>query len=179
MQPFISIYDDMDDMGVETYMQDVQSWISALVEDWDFKLAISTVLTFLAELFGSDWWLIECLFCLLVADCALGIFSALKFDGKLSARRLHDGIVKFAAYAISIILVWLVQEICRRSIPVALPVLAVYAGYQSLTEIKSIARHLERLGMKMPALFHRLANGAQEQADERLDEVLPEKKDGE
>ena len=163
------------DMGAETYMEDIQSWVAALLEDWNLKLAVSAVVTFFAELFGSDWWLIECLFCLLVTDCALGIFTALKFDGKLSARRLHDGVVKFAAYAVSIILVWLVQEICRRSIPVALPVLAVYAGYQSLTEIKSIARHLERLGMKMPALFHRLADAGTDKVEEKVDEIAPEK----
>ena len=169
----------MDEMGVETYMQDFQSWIAALIEDWNIKLCLSAVIAFFAELFGQDWWLIECLFFLLVTDCALGIFSALRFDGKLSARRLHDGIVKFAAYAISIILVWLVQEICRRSIPVALPVLAVYAGYQSLTEIKSIARHLERLGMKMPALFHRLTDAGTDKVEQKVDEIAPEKNDGE
>lgn len=166
-----------DDMGAETYMQDIHSWVTALIEDWDIKLAVSAVIAFFAEIFGQDWWLIECLFFLLVADCALGIFSALHFDGKLSSRRLHDGVVKFAAYAASIILVWLVQEVCRHAIPVQLPVLAVYAGYQSLTEIKSVARHLERLGLKMPTLFHRVTSGAEEKVEQKLDEVLPESKD--
>lgn len=173
-----------DDMGAETYMQDLHSWATALIEDWDIKLAVSAVIAFFAEVFGEDWWLIECLFFLLVADCALGIFSALHFDGKLSSRRLHDGVVKFGAYAASIVLVWLVQEICRRAIPVQLPVLAVYAGYQSLTEIKSVARHLERLGLKMPALFHKVTNGVENKIEERVDESLStekkeETKDGE
>ena len=162
-------------MGAETYMQDLHSWATALIEDWDVKLAVSAVIAFFAEIFGQD---IECLFCLLVADCALGIFSALRFDGKLSSRRLHDGVVKFAAYAASIILVWLVQEVCRHAIPVQLPVLAVYAGYQSLTEIKSVARHLERLGLKMPKLFHRVTSGAEEKVEEKIDQILPEDKDG-
>lgn len=170
--------DAADDMGAETYMEDIHSWVTALLEDWDIKLCLSAVVAFFAETFGEDWWLIECLFFLLVADCALGIFSALRFDGKLSSRRLHDGVVKFAAYAASIILVWLVQEVCRHAIPVQLPVLAVYAGYQSLTEIKSVARHLERLGLKMPALFHRVTTGAEEKVEEKIDEILPEDKDG-
>ena len=163
------------EMGAETYMQDFRTWIQALTDDWDTKLCISAVMAFFANIFGEDWWLIECLFCLLIADCALGIFSAFRFDGHLNGRRLHDGLVKFAAYAISIILVWLVQEICRRSIPVALPVMAVYAGYQSLTEIKSIARHLERLGLKMPALFHRLTDAGVEKVEKKADEIAPEK----
>lgn len=167
-----------DEMGAETYMQDIQTWFQALAEDWDVKLAVSAVVAFFAEIFGQDWWLIECLFFLLVADCALGIGSALHFDGKLSGRRLHDGVVKFAAYAASIVLVWLVQEICRHAIPVQLPVLAVYAGYQSLTEIKSVARHLERLGIKMPVLFHRVTTGVQEKVDDKVDEMLPDNKDG-
>lgn len=163
-----------DDMGAETYMQDISSWMTAFLEDWNIKLCLSTVIAFFASVFGEDWWLIECLFFLLVADCALGIGSALHFNGKLSSRRLHDGVVKFAAYAVSIILVWLVQEICRRTIPVPLPVLAVYAGYQSLTEIKSVARHLERLGLKMPKLFHRVTSGAEEKVEEKIDQILPD-----
>ena len=162
-----------DDMGVETYMQDFHSWITAFLEDWNIKLCLSAVIAFFADVFGQDWWLIECLFFLLLADLCLGIGSALHFDHKLSARRLHDGVVKFAAYAISIILVWLVQEICRRTFPFELPVLAIYAGYQSLTEIKSIARHMERLGLKMPALFHRVTQGAEEKAEEKIDSFLP------
>lgn len=164
-----------DDMGAETYMQDLHSWATALIEDWDVKLAVSAVVTFFADVFGQDWWLIECLFFLLFTDLCLGIGSALHFDHKLSARRLHDGIVKFAAYAISIILVWLVQEICRRTFPFELPVLAIYAGYQSLTEIKSIARHLERLGLKMPALFHTVTQGVEQKIDDKIDETFQPK----
>lgn len=163
-----------DDMGAETYMQDLKTWVQAFWDDWNIKLCISAVLTFFAELFGEDWWLIQCLFVLLLSDLCLGIFSALKFDGHLSGRRLHDGVVKFAAYAVSIILVWLVQEICRRTIPFNVPVMGIYAGYQSLTEIKSIARHLERLGLKMPALFHRVADAGVDKVEKKIEEALPD-----
>lgn len=162
------------DMGAETYMQDLKTWAQAFWDDWNIKLCVSSVMTFFAELFGEDWWLIQCLFVLLLSDLCLGIFSALKFDGHLSGRRLHDGVVKFAAYAVSIILVWLVQEICRRTVPVDIPVMGIYAGYQSLTEIKSIARHFERLGITMPKLFHRVTNGVGDSIDKKLDEKLPE-----
>lgn len=163
-----------DEMGAETYMQDLKTWAQAFWDDWNVKLCISAVMTFFAELFGQDWWLIQCLFILLLTDLCLGIFSALRFDGHLSGRRLHDGIVKFAAYAVSIILVYLVQEICRRTIPFDVPVMGIYAGYQSLTEIKSIARHLERLGLKMPALFHRVADAGVDKVEKKIEETLPD-----
>ncbi len=163
-----------DDYLGETIMQDLQTWIHAALEDWNVKLSVGAVLAFFAKVFGEDWWLIECLFALLLTDLCLGLFCALRFDGRLSGRRLHDGVVKFAAYAVSIILVWLVQEICRRTIPVALPVMAIYAGYQSLTEIKSIAKHFERLGIRMPALFHRVTTGTEAKVEEKIDELLPD-----
>lgn len=160
-----------DDMGVQTYMQDFHSWFQAFVDDWNIKLAISAVMAFFSEIFGEDWWLIQCLLILLVADCALGIFSAWHFDHELNARRLHDGMVKFLAYAIAIILVWVVQEICFRVIPVAIPVMGVFAGYQSLTEIKSVVKHLERLGIKMPSLFHKLTESSADKVEDQLNEL--------
>lgn len=163
-----------DDYGVNTYMQDFQTFFQSMVEDWNVKLIGSGFIAFCAEIFGQDWWLIQCLFALIFADCALGMISAKMHNGCLSSRRLHDGIVKIMAYCLSIILVWLVQEIAIRSLPVQLPVMALYAGYQSLTEIKSISRHLERLGFAMPALFHKVANGVNDKLDKAVEDVLPD-----
>ena len=166
-------------MGAETYMQDLTAWMQALIDDWNIKLCLSSVMAFFTSVFGTDSWLIECLFFLLLADLCLGITCALRFDGCLSGRRLHDGVIKFGAYAASIVLVWLVQEICRHAIPVDLPVLAIYAAYQSLTEVKSVSKHLERLGLKMPALFHRIAGGAEDKIEEVIEENLTKHKDTE
>ena len=163
-----------DDMGAETYMEDLTTYAKAMLDDWGVKLTVGGIAAFLAEWFGEDWWMIETLFCLIAADLCLGLFSALRFEGKLSGRRLHGGITKFAAYAVSIILVWLVQEITLHSLGLRLPILAVFAAYQSLTEIKSISRHLERNGMKMPSLFHRVTKGIEGKIDGKIDDILPD-----
>lgn len=169
---------DLDDGSMAgTYMEDITAYFRAMAEDWNVKLIAGSIISFLANWFGEDWWMVETLFLLIFADCALGLFSAIRFEGHLNGRRLHDGVIKFLAYAISIVFVWLVQEIARHSLGFTLPILAVFAAYQSLTEIKSIARHLERNGLKMPDLFHRVTSGVEDKVEEKLDEVLPESKD--
>ena len=155
-----------------TYYEAASAWLASMADNWSIKLALGTATAFLADVFGEDLWLITVLFCLIVADFSLGMLSALKRTGGLDGRRLHGGMVKFIAYAAAIILVWLVQEICIRSIHIELPILAVFAAYQSLTELSSVTRHLERLGLKMPALLHRITSGGAKKMDEKIDEVL-------
>ena len=162
-------------MTPNTYIEALQSWMTALLESWDTKLIIGSVITFFAGWFGEDAWLVAVLIGLVTADTALGLLSAVVFNGKLSGKRLHQGIVKFAAYAAAILLVWLVQEITVKVVPIELPVLALFAAYQSLTEISSIARHLDRLGVKMPALLLRILDAGKAKVDEKLDDALGKK----
>ena len=159
----------------ETIVQDFHAYITAFMEDWNLKLALSACVTFFANLFGEDWWLIQCLFLMLGIDFMFGVICAYHFDGRLSARKLHDGAIKFLAYAVSIILVWIVQEICLRTLPIGIPVMGVYAGYQTLTEIKSVSRHLERLGVKMPALFHHVTTGIGQHIEDKFDDAVTHK----
>ena len=79
-----------------------------MLESWDIKLVIGSIITFFAGWFGEDAWLVAVLIGLVTADTTLGLLSAAVFNGKLSGKRLHQGIVKFAAYAAAILLVWLV-----------------------------------------------------------------------
>lgn len=162
-----------------TYLEAIQSWFSTMAEDWNIKIVAGGAMAFLADWFGEDWWMVSMLLTLVFADLLLGLASAIKFNGGLSGRRLHQGIVKFLAYASAIVLVWLVQEISLRSLHVNFPVLALFAAYQALTEISSITRHLERLGIKMPALLHKIAEGGKQKVDEHIDNALgnPEKKE--
>ena len=158
----------------------MNTYIAALLENWNIKLAIGTSVTFLASFFGEDAWLIAVLFGLIFADLVLGITSAIRYGKGLSGKRLHGGMIKFLSYGASIVLVWLVQEIVLRSLHLELPVLAVFAAYQCLTELSSVTRHLERLGLKMPKLLHRLTEAGTKKVDEKLDNVLgEEKKEGE
>ncbi len=162
-------------MTPNTYVEAAQAWLGTLAEDWSVKLAAGSAITFLASWFGDDWWLVSVLLGLIFADLVLGLASAWHFNGGLSGKRLHQGVVKFIAYALAIVLVWLVQQITLHSLPVSLPVLALFSAYQSLTEISSIVRHLERLGLRMPPLLTRITDAGTHHVDERIDSVLSKK----
>lgn len=158
-----------------TYIEAIQSWFASMTENWSLKLAAGSCVVFFSGWFGEDAWIIAVLFGLIVADTVLGLLSAIMFDGKLSGRRLHQGLVKFLAYAAAIVMVWLVQEISAKVIPIELPVLAIFAAYQALTEMSSITRHFDRLGIKMPALLLRILDAGKKKADDKLDNVLGDK----
>lgn len=160
---------------LNTYIEAFKSWLGSMSENWSPKLLAGGIMAFLTGWFGEDAWLIAVLLCLIVADTVLGLASAVAFDGKLSGKRLHQGLVKFLAYAAAIIMVWLVQEISSKTLPIELPVLAIFAAYQALTEMSSIARHFDRMGIKMPALLLRILDAGKKKADSKLDDVLGDK----
>lgn len=164
-------------MMPNTYVEALQSWLAAMTEAWDVKLVAGAVITFFANWFGEDSWLVAVLFGMVALDTALGMLSALKLSGQLSGKRLHQGMVKFGAYAAAIVLVWLVQEITLKVVPIELPVLSAFAAYQALTEISSVVRHLDRLGIKMPALLLRILDAGKGKVDEKLNNVLGKKEE--
>jgi toxin secretion/phage lysis holin len=145
------------------------NFINAMTEAAYMKSITTAIIVTLTEFFGKDWWIIRMLIILIFVDTVLGIFSAIRFQHKLSSEKLHGGVIKMMAYSLAIILVWIVQEISLRTIPFELPILAFFAGYQSLTEIKSISNHLERNGLIMPSLFHRLTNTVENKMNEELE----------
>ena len=160
-----------------TYVEAIQAWFASMAESWSLKLAAGSVMALLTAWFSEDAWLIAVLLCLIAVDTLLGMVSAVAFEKKLSGKRLHQGIIKYLAYAASIVMVWLVQEISIHSLPIQLPVLAVFAAYQSLTEMSSIARHLNRLGIKLPALLIRILDAGTSVASEKTDALLGAKKE--
>ena len=121
--------------------------------DFEIKTYIASISTIFAEVLGKDAWMVALLIYLMLADLVLGVLSAYKRDRALSGKRLHEGMLKFLAYGATIVLVYLVQEIIHRVVPIQIPLLSLFPAYQALTEIKSISRHLKRLGLPIPKIF--------------------------
>lgn len=153
---------------MERYMINYVNFTNSMVDGALVKSVFSAICLSLANFFGADWWIIKMLLILIFADFTLGMVSAIKIHRRLSGQRLHDGVIKVIAYCTAIILTWTVQEIVLHTIPVELPILAFFAGYQSLTEIQSISRHLSKIGIPMPKLFFNLTNRIEASLDKKL-----------
>lgn len=148
------------------------SYLSSLVEYAQEKLIGSAILVFCADFFGKDWWMIRTMFILVIIDFILGVIRGYKEDYKLSLVKLRNGFVKLVAYNLSVILVWLCQEIVTRSVGLDIPILGFFSGYQSLTELTSITRHLDSLGIKLPLLVKLIFVKYEKQIGSKIDQEL-------
>lgn len=151
------------------YMTLFDNYILAALNDSVLKAYFSGFLVTFSEFFGADWWVIESLFLVIFVDFILGITYALKTRHSLDGTKLHEGLVKFLVYIIFIILAWYLDQLTAYILHIHVPVLAFLAGYQALTEVKSISKHLSHFGFKMPAVLNRAFTLTEQKLDHNLE----------
>lgn len=151
----------------------IEQYIQSLIENAWLKGCISGILVGLAEFFDKDWWMIRTMLILIVLDFIFGVITGYKKDRCLSLKKLRNGFFKLLAYNISVIVVWLAQEIVTRSVGLDLPILSFFAGYQSLTELTSVTRHIDELGIRLPIFVKVIFLRYQKQIEDKVQELNP------
>lgn len=145
------------------------NFLEQMTDMAEIKIYIATLLTVLSQVFGDAWYIIQFLFLFLFMDFILGFYYAIKHH-KFSLKKFKEGSNKLLGYCISIILVYLTQEIVAQSF-VRIPLLAWFSGYQCVTEILSMTKHLHRFGIKLPSSLHRILIEVESKFDVAIEEI--------
>lgn len=155
-----------------TYIPYFWSYIHSMIENYELKSFIAFMMTYLSTFFGVNWWIIQMLFILIFCDFVMGFIAGVKTKGQISLAKMHHGILKFLAYAVTIVMVLYMEEMVKFSVHLEIPLLALYATYQCVTEMSSIAKHLLILGLPLPQLFVKLLVKSRDKIDDTIDDAL-------
>lgn len=170
--------------SIQREMQTFFYYTQQLTEAWQTKAAFSGIVaagvsytidfndfetTFeaLVNLFGFDSFLFAIVFLLVAVDFGLGILSA-AIKKKFSLPIFRRGLSKLPLYVLYIILVGLAAVCMQRSIGYGGGLLNLFLAYLSITEVFSIIKNLERLGVYMPPLLVHIVHGVQSKIENTI-----------
>jgi toxin secretion/phage lysis holin len=152
-------------------MQQLAYYIDQTLEYWQGKLALGAVLSSLMAFFGVDQLLVLCLFWLMIADLALGLFRSFK-QKTFSHQILKRGIIKYPLYCTYLLMVGVINIAFSHAFDIGLPLLDIFLAYMIFNEVASMLKHMESMGIKIPPLLKILAIGGVNRVEQEVKEKI-------
>lgn len=147
------------ELVMEVIMQELSSYIAQLIESWQGKFMLSTLLTAVAWLieqfgtaFGADSFLTILLFVVIWIELLLGLVLAIK-SGRFDCQTMAQGVLKLPLYCLYLFLIASIAVSIEHSVNISLPLLNLFISYLIASEVFIIIRQLHLLGFKVPPLL--------------------------
>lgn len=157
-------------------VQSFQYYSQQLLDLWPQKAVISGFLSAVCSFFYADAVLFWLWFCAILCDFILGACVGIHTEGHMSLDRLQKGIVKFVTYLFYVIIAAVAGVAVTRSSGIEIPVLNVFMGYLTLTELKSIIKNMGKLGFKVPPLLMAIVGKSTKKLENTVDKINEEDK---
>lgn len=140
-----------------------------------FKAPLALVGSFYTSHLGGDWVLLLGFLALNVADLILGAWVALKTDC-FSIIRLRKWVIKLLTYGTCIVVVGLLNIGFTRASGIAAPILDGFLLILMATESLSVFANMGKLGLPVPGVAVKLAQGIRDKSCEKMEEITEVKR---
>lgn len=158
----------MIDWTAKSDMENLWYYLAQIKDGWIEKIAIGGVITSVFSFFGGNVLIYYIFLGSTIGDFILGALHGKKQNGHISLEKLRKGVLKFVAQSIYIILAGLAGVLLRLA-DVPIPILNWFVCYLSLSELASVMRHLDYLGMKTPPVLKMFIDKSQGKIKEKID----------
>lgn len=145
--------------------------LEQLLTNWQAKAAfgmlcalVAAVLELATNYFGADALLLEWLVAVMCVDFALGVIQAVK-NRRFTRRQFYYGALKFMLYPVYLMLVGISAASLARTIGVGYVLFNLFVAYLIASEVISILKNMERLGVKHPKIVSEIVHGVNQKLE--------------
>lgn len=154
-----------------------QQAFSSLVEAWEYRLVVSSVVTAICRVFQMDEVLVYCMFTTLTVDMLARITVLVvhthRSAGESICYGLKRGMPRYIQYMLFILLSWACQLSIRQATGFTIPLINLMMCYLVLQDVSSIAGSLKALGVPLPPILERAISRGRRHIDRRVDQHFP------
>jgi len=142
--------------------------VRSCLQNWQIKSLFSLIGGFYSSVSAGDSFLLACVFSMMCVDVVFGLSDSI-MSGTYSPHRLSRGIGKFFSYSVTILLVMFISAGINTAVGANIHIQDFFMSYLMSCEALSIIRHMENLGLPVPALARKIAFGVQKKAEEKVE----------
>lgn len=162
-------------------MKSFEHYTTQLLDMWPQKLVISGVCSAVCSFFYADAMLVWIYVLTFLADFVVGMMRGIKLDGCLDGAKLRQGGVKAVMYCAYLLVIGAAGVSINRFLDLAglpnIPVMNGFLVYFTCTELSSIVKKFEEMGLKVPPLLKLFLSKSTQRAEQEVSKIYQERPD--